>query len=397
MRNHLQEYFYYTRMERNGLLVLISITLFCFALPFIWAQWLPTSQVDFSDFQSEIAAFQPTFQDENTQQKPVFASKMDSKTPAIAIEMFHFDPNTASKTVLTKLGLTDKTAYNIINYREKISPFSKVEDLKKIYTLKEADYERLKDYVQIANLPQTAMKFEKKEKTKTAITANVLNPFYFNPNTITASELSKLGLSKKVIKTMLNFRDKGGTFRKPEDLSKIYGLSTSIFQQLKPYIQLDVDVSSDVPEPIYAHQESNVPSAYSVALNLSIDINQSTVEEWQELRGIGPYFSKKIVGFRDKLGGFSSIAQVADTYNLPDSTFQQIKPSLKLSPIFKKINVNTNDAETLAKHPYISNKLARAIVNYRKQHGDFQNIEAFQKMRILKKSDAEKLKPYLEF
>jgi len=42
--------------------------------------------------------------------------------------------------------------------------------------------------------------------------------FYFDPNTITGSEWKRLGLRDKTIKTIENYRIKGGRFYKPEDL-----------------------------------------------------------------------------------------------------------------------------------------------------------------------------------
>lgn len=396
MKNTLQEYFYYTRTERNGLILLGSICLLCYALPHFLLPLVPQQKIDFSPFQAEIAAFEPTFEKEKTAYSAYNNKNYNkTKTAAQAVSMFYFNPNTATKEVFIKLGLSEKVAQNIINYRDKIGTFTKVEDLKKIYTLKEADYQRLEDYAQIATLPETALKFEEK-KTYSPPT---LKPFPFDPNTITASELAQIGLADKTIQTLLNFRSKGGTFRKAADLQKIYGLSTIVFEQLKPYIELPAAKPS--PRATYAQHEVDIPAEYAYTSprlsSTTIDINQATIEDWQNIHGIGPYFSKKIVGFRDKLGGFSSIEQVGDTYHFPDSIFQQIKPSLILSPILKKIEVNTADEKTLAKHPYISYQLAKAIVNYRKQHGDFQSLEDFQKMRVLKAKDVERLSPYLAF
>lgn len=396
MKNTLQEYFYYTRTERNGLILLGSICLLCYALPHVLLPLVAQQKIDFSPFQAEIAAFEPMFEKENTSYSTYNNKKYNkTKTTTQAVSMFYFNPNTATKEVFVKLGLSEKVAQNIINYRDKIGTFTKVEDLKKIYTLKETDYQRMEGYVQIATLPETAVKFEKKRP----YTPPVLQPFPFDPNTVSDSELAQIGLADKTIQTLLNFRSKGGTFRKAADLQKIYGLSTIVFEQLKPYIELPAAKPS--PQATYAQHEVSVPSEYSYTTprlsSATIDINQATIEEWQNLRGIGPYFSKKIVGFRDKLGGFSSIEQVGDTYHFPDSIFQEIKSSLTLSPVLKKIEINTADEKTLAKHPYISYQLAKAIVNYRKQHGAFQNLEDFQKMRVLKGKDVERLSPYLAF
>lgn len=69
--------------------------------------------------------------------------------------------------------------------------------------------------------------------------AAAISPFKFNPNTISENELHLLGLPERVTKTILMFRSKGGTFRKVEDLSKLYGMTDAAFEKLKPYIQLD--------------------------------------------------------------------------------------------------------------------------------------------------------------
>jgi competence protein ComEA len=60
--------------------------------------------------------------------------------------------------------------------------------------------------------------------------------FVFNPNTISAEDAQKLGFSKKLSHTLINFRNKGGKFYKPEDLKKLYGLAPTLFEELEAYI-----------------------------------------------------------------------------------------------------------------------------------------------------------------
>lgn len=82
-------------------------------------------------------------------------------------------------------------------------------------------------------IPQTQIQQQHQDTAAAAI-----RPFDFNPNTISESDLNRLGLSEKVIKTILMFRSKGGTFRKVDDLNKIFGITNATFQKLKPYIKL---------------------------------------------------------------------------------------------------------------------------------------------------------------
>src|SRR5215831_17229961 len=47
--------------------------------------------------------------------------------------------------------------------------------------------------------------------------------FYFDPNTLDETGWKKLGISDKTIHTIINYRNKGGHFYKPEDIRRIYG------------------------------------------------------------------------------------------------------------------------------------------------------------------------------
>ena len=129
-----------------------------------------------------------------------------------------------------------------------------------------------------------------------------------------------------------------------------------------------------------------------------VDVNLATEEEWQQLKGIGPGYSKRIVNFREKLGGFATVELVGETFGLPDSVFQQIRPYLQPSPVFRKLNVNTAGTEELKSHPFISSLQATVLVNYHKQHGAFADFNALKKMGPpFKEEDWQRLEVYLVF
>ena len=58
--------------------------------------------------------------------------------------------------------------------------------------------------------------------------------FDFNPNTISDKEWLQLGFKEWQIKTINNYKAKGGNWKTKNDVSKIYGLEESHFEQLKP-------------------------------------------------------------------------------------------------------------------------------------------------------------------
>ena len=101
-----------------------------------------------------------------------------------------------------------------------------------------------------------------------------------------------------------------------------------------------------------------------------VDVNTADTTAFVALPGIGSKLALRIVNFRDKLGGFYSVDQIAEIYGLPDSSFQRIKHLLKLdNPSIKKININTASKDEMKLHPYFKWNLANAIVEYRNQHG----------------------------
>lgn len=213
--------------------------------------------------------------------------------------------------------------------------------------------------------------------------------FNFDPNTLDAQGFQRLGLRDKTIQTLMNYRNKGGRFKKPDDLQKIYGLRPDEFAKLKPYIVIaEIDDSR-----LYHHYADDKTQTQR---QRNIDINTADTTTWKLLYGIGSKLAARIVNFRTKLGGFYTIEQVGETYGVPDSTFQKIKPYLQLSNRnINKINLNTATYEELNAHPYISGKLAGLILKQRKQ-GHFTNIEQVKELVAQTNDVYDKLINYLK-
>jgi DNA uptake protein ComE-like DNA-binding protein len=364
MKKTLIEYFHFTRAERNGALVLSCICLTACLYPV----WLRRSLEPVSPPRQAVFVDQPT---------PVESE--------IASEPFDFNPNTASFEDLVRLGLPERTAHSICNYRSKGGAFRAPEDFKKIYTLTAAEYERLKPFIQLK-------KTESKHKTPPA------EVFDFDPNGATVSELERLGLSPKISERIVRYREKGGRFRKPEDFQKIYGMRAADYERLAPFIQIKQDEM---------HTESWAAMQYfggsvdvqekKKQLIPDVDINAAGVPEWDALPGIGAKRAAGIIKYREKLGGFLRIEQVGEAWVLPDSVFRNIEPYLVLgTPRIQCVDLNTATAERFRDHPYISPSQARMLVRYREQHGPFPTVDAIEQIIPLRDPDwLKKIKPYL--
>lgn len=216
--------------------------------------------------------------------------------------------------------------------------------------------------------------------------------FHFDPNTISAFEWKKLGVKEKTIATIKNYLSKGGKFKKPEDILKIWGLHKDLADRLLPFVV----IKETVPSSFTAKQEFiSVKNEKKQAL-FTVDINEADTSAWIALPGIGSKLANRIVIFREKLGGFYSISQVAETFGLPDSVFQKIRPALKLDHIeLKKLNINTATLEEMKQHPYIRYQLANLIIQYRNQHGNFVNVADIKKIMTVNEELYNRLSAYL--
>lgn len=231
-------------------------------------------------------------------------------------------------------------------------------------------------------------KFEKYRREK--ITGEL---FFFNPNTVTAEEWKRLGLRDKTIQTILKYRSKGGKFYKPADLQRIYGLHTDEYERLLPYVQIESNPKTNTEQAAVLAEFRTERKEYNAAL---VDINDADTTTWKQLKGIGSTYARRIVNFRNKLGGFVSVDQVGETYGLPDSVFQKVKQQLRFSSSsINQIDLNNSTVDELKAHPYIGFSVANAIVQYRSQHGDFSTISDLQKIGAIDGALYRKISPYL--
>jgi len=219
--------------------------------------------------------------------------------------------------------------------------------------------------------------------------------FYFDPNKISEHEWKKLGLRTKTIATIIKYLSKGGHFYKADDLQKIYGLKPDEYTRIQPFIRIEgVAESNNTNQPNSSYHDNHPNPRRPLSASIT-DINLADTTALIALPGIGSKLANRIINFRDRLGGFYSIDQVGETYGLADSSFQKIKPLLKIAAQVRKININSAEPEALKSHPYIKWNIANALVQYRQQHGPFKSVEELQQIAVVTPAVYQKLAPYI--
>jgi competence ComEA-like helix-hairpin-helix protein len=243
---------------------------------------------------------------------------------------------------------------------------------------------------------------ESKNKPSPPIVDNKLL-FDFNPNLIDETQWESLGLPKYMADRIIKYKQKGGKFKIKRDLLKIYGFPPALYEQLYAHILLPDTIAFNRKfernekqtekkefKPFTAKKENTI-----AAFNL----NRADTTQFKQLKGIGSALSKRIVKYRDLLGGFISKEQIREVYGLDSTVIHELFQFgyLEENAPFRKLNVNTASVQELDAHPYISPKIANIIVTYRQQHGKYTSIENLYNIRVLDKATLEKLTPYLSF
>lgn len=231
-------------------------------------------------------------------------------------------------------------------------------------------------------------KAQQKVKADAVLMDEVSDAFFaFNPNTIQSDEMKSLGFSKGLAKGILNYRAKGGSFRIKSDLKKMYGMDSVFYEKLKPFILLPDAIEKKAST--YVAFEKKKPAAF--------DLNSADTTALKSVYGIGSKLAARIIKYRDKLGGFIQQDQLFEVYGLDSAVVQKLMGVSFISGEFTpaKININIADEQKLSTHPYMNKKIAKAIVAYRFQHGNFTTVEDVKNVRLVDTVTFEKLKVYL--
>jgi len=218
--------------------------------------------------------------------------------------------------------------------------------------------------------------------------------FVFNPNTVSEEDAQKLGMSKKLSATLINFRSKGGKFFKPEDLKKLYGLPPQLYEELESYILIPNSKSEFKRDTVYPTARVYEKKVYAKTI---VEINTADSLSIVYLKGIGPGFTKRIMKYRAMLGGFHSVNQLKEVYGMTDSTFVLLSSQIKLDPnSISKIPINAIDFNSLRKHPYFNFQTAQAVVNFRLKHGKFTE-QSFRDLGVFSEDKLRLILPYLSY
>jgi len=212
--------------------------------------------------------------------------------------------------------------------------------------------------------------------------------FNFNPNNLSEDDWIRLGLSPAQARCVKKYEAKGGKCETKEDVKKLFVISAERYSELEPYITLPEKSAVTVSKNQSADSKPKPPPV--------IELNTADSSDLVSINGIGPAFAKRILAYRERLGGFYSTTQLTEVFGIDAEKFEEIKNYVKTdSSYVRKINVNAAGISDFKKLPYISPGVAAALVNYRKAHGNFKSLEEIKGCVLVTVDLYEKIEHYL--
>ncbi len=218
-------------------------------------------------------------------------------------KLFYFNPNTATAGEWEKLGLRPKTIAILLNYVNKGGRFYKADDIRKIYSLKPEEAERLIPYIRIPAAPQQhsyANNYTTNRYSKPA-------PKIIDINTATVNDFKTLpGVTHAMAYKIFNYREKIGSFFSVDELRSTYGITDSVWQMMQPYL------------------------SYQPATMSKININLASYFELvSHPQIISKDIAKAILIYREKNGPFTSVEDLKKIVFIKEPAYQKIEPYVR--------------------------------------------------------------------
>ena len=238
----------------------------------------------------------------------------------------------------------------------------------------------------------------------------------FDPNKCNQSELTDMGLPFYVASNMIKYREKGGEYRYKADLRKIYGMNDSLYRALIKYVEIvpkreeiKMNDSSEEREVRDGKKEELIKRSSTSEADDSllikhrksvvavVDLNYADTLDLITLNGIGPVYARRIIKYRQLLGGYFCKEQLLEVYGLKMETLKRIVSKVSVDgKAIKKLNLNFASYQQLRKHPYVSEELAKLIIRQRSRKGKFVDLDDFVDRLDIDKEIMKKLKPYVQ-
>jgi len=295
------------KSEQNGIIILSVLVLGLFVINWLLPGFFQHKSTDLKPYQTEIESFhrkQQQISDSLTIEYLQNRGELDLNSARQKLKPFIFNPNNLPDESWKKMGFTEKQIRVIKNYEAKGGRFYRKEDVKKIYSISESEYQVIMPYIRIPSdfmtlnndiidLDQPVRKKKEIKKAGFIITEiNSSDPSMFVKN---------LKLPSWLAVRIVKYRNLLGGFYQTGQLAEVYGFDSNRLIKLKNYLVVDPSLIKTI--------DMNTARAKTIAHH--------------------PYFSyqiaKEIVNRRLEKGKFTNKQQLVNEGIVTESLFLRIR------------------------------------------------------------------------
>ena len=296
-----KDFLYYTKTERQGIIVLVVLILGVYAAPKLFSFFTRAEDTDCKEnekFDKEYNDFISALRETKPHQKsgPSFQS-----SPQREVKLAMFDPNTADSTALLSLGLPSWMVKNILHYRNKQGKFRHPKDFRKIYGLTEEQYRTLYPYIQITKdfSSKDTIRLLTAQSVQRDTLMKYLPGTIISLNSADTTELKKIpGIGSSIARMIVNYRERLGGFFRIEQLQEIHLKA----EKLRPWFSIDIQQTR------------------------RINLNKAGMERMMRHPYINYYQAKVIIEYRKKKGALKSLKQLSLYEEFTPIDLERIEP-----------------------------------------------------------------------
>lgn len=302
-----KDFFYFSKSQRTGIIVLVILILFTLALNFLLPYLYTFKEPDGTLYLSEANEFKQHLQSRDSlrrlaweeKYKKEFNRKYPSHTTEATYALFSFDPNKADSITFLRLGLRNYVASNILKFRNRGGVFKTKESFSKVYGMSPEKYKELEPYIIIAL--EAGLK---KDSVKTSAKTKPLNVIVELNSADTTQLMQVYGIGRGYAKGIIRFRQQTGGFVSVNQLRELYGMSEANFAKISPNCTVNT------------------------ALVQKIKVNTASVEKLNAHPYLSFYQAKAIYELRRNKGKLKNIQDLKMLEEMSSEQLAKIEPYL---------------------------------------------------------------------
>lgn len=308
-----KDLFYFSKGERNGIIVLLVLILLVLFTPGIYRLFYKPAVYDFSefelavkDFENRLEAMRYTAEAERLERRGF--SREAPVSASLRLTPFPFDPNQLPASEWERMGIPAHVVRTIKNFENAGGSFRYKEDVKRIYLISDEMYAQLEPYIDLparesaSELPTSLSRFAERPDP-----AELRASLRINLNNADTTELIQLyGIGPAFSRRIANYRELLGGFRHPDQLLEVFGMDSTRLEGIRENLLIDTTGIR------------------------KINLNQA---EWAELVR-HPYIDRNIanslIAIRNQHGPFNKVGDIRKSQLIDEAVFQKIAPYLSV-------------------------------------------------------------------